>query len=245
MKSNPVYHVFVVFIGLLAVTRAAVGQESLAFRRAVELALAQSSEMALSRADEVSAFQTYREARASKVPKLAIGSDIGYAYGFPLSLEGSAPTLFNVTTQSSVWNPAQREFIRAAKADWSASKFQGNSQRVQVILEVALTYIELNTWESRVPILRAELSVAENIEYTVAERVKEGIDKRIERTKAELIDAQALWCFLTFPAYPNIRLGGQTGWRKSSDILLWWPMFMARERRRRCRKPWEWSPHGF
>jgi outer membrane protein TolC len=190
MKSNPVYHIFVVFIGLLAVTRAAVGQEPLAFGRAVELALAQSSEMALSRADEVSAYQAYREARASRVPKLAIGSDIGYAYGFPLSLEGSAPTLFNVTTQSSVWNPPQREFIRAAKADWSASKFQGNSQRVQVILEAALTYIELNTWESRVPILRAELSVAENIDYAVAERMKEGIDKRIDQTKAELAEAQ-------------------------------------------------------
>jgi outer membrane protein TolC len=48
----------------------------------------------------------------------------------------------------------------------------------------------LNRWESRGPILRSELSVAENIEYAAAERVKEGIDKAIEQTKADLIDAQ-------------------------------------------------------
>jgi outer membrane protein TolC len=146
--------------------------------------------MALSHADEVRAYQTYLEARDSYLPKLAVGSDIGYAYGFPLSLEGSAPTLFNVTTQSSVWNPAQRDFIKAAKSDWSASKSRGSDQRAQVTMDTALTYIELNRWESRVPILRAELNVAENIEYIVAERVKEGIDKGIERTKAELVEAQ-------------------------------------------------------
>ena len=35
-----------------------------------------------------------------------------------------------------------------------------------------------------------ELDVAENVEYTVAERVKEGIDKVIERTGAELVQTQ-------------------------------------------------------
>ncbi|HEV2730592.1 MAG TPA: TolC family protein, partial [Terriglobales bacterium] len=89
-----------------------------------------------------------------------------------------------------VWNPAQRDFIKAAKTDWSASKSQGSDQRAQVIMDTALTYIELNRWESRVPIVRAELDVAENVEYAVAERVKEGIDKAIERTRAELVDTQ-------------------------------------------------------
>jgi outer membrane protein TolC len=130
------------------------------------------------------------ETRNSYIPKVTIGSDIGYAYGFPLSLEGSAPTLFNVTAQSSVWNVAQKQFVRAAKSDWKASKSQGNDQRAQVIMDTALAYIELNKWESRAPILRAELNVAESVEYAVAERVKEGIDKGIERTKAELVGAQ-------------------------------------------------------
>src|SRR5580700_9342890 len=120
MRLNPGYHVCVVLIALLAVTRAAFGQEPLPFRSAVELALAHSSQMALSHADEMRAYQTYLEARNSYIPKLAIGSDVGYAYGFPLSLEGSAPTLFNVTTQSSVWNFAQRDFNKAAKAEWGA-----------------------------------------------------------------------------------------------------------------------------
>ena len=64
MKSNPVSHLCVVIVGLLGVTTAA-GQEPVTFRKAVELALAQSSEMALSHADEVRAYQTYLEAHDS------------------------------------------------------------------------------------------------------------------------------------------------------------------------------------
>jgi outer membrane protein len=146
--------------------------------------------MAVSHSDEVRAYQNYREARDAYFPKVTVGSDVAYAYGFPLSLEGSAPTLFNLSAQSSVWNLARRESIKAAKEDWGAAKSQTRDQRDQVIMDTALTYIELNRWESRVPILRAELDVAENVEYTVAERGKEGVEQGIARTKAGLVAAQ-------------------------------------------------------
>ena len=190
MKLSEVHQVCVAFVSLLAITGLASGQETLPFRKAVDLALAQSSEMAVSHLDEVRAYQTYLEARNSHFPKVNVGSNIGYAYGFPLSLEGSAPTLFNVTTQAPILNLAQREFIKAAKTDWNASKSQSSDQRAQVIVDTALTYIELNSWESRVPILHSQLKVAENIVKTVAARVREGIDRDIDYTKAQLVDAE-------------------------------------------------------
>ncbi|HET7439968.1 MAG TPA: TolC family protein, partial [Terriglobales bacterium] len=182
----------VVAVGILltCVSLNAAAQEGLPFRRAIELALTHSSEMALSGADEARAYRTYLEARSSYIPQAAIGSDVGYAYGFPLSLEGSAPTLFNVTAQSSVFNPAQREFIRAAKAEWGASKAQSGEQRAQVIAETALTYIELSRWEERLPILRSEMNVVGDVQYAEAERVKAGLDSPLEQTKAKLLDAQ-------------------------------------------------------
>jgi outer membrane protein TolC len=178
------------FIGLFVLVSGASAQEPLLFRRAVELALAHSNEMALSHVDETHAYQTYLEARDSYFPKVAVGSNAGYAYGFPLSLEGSAPTLFNVTTQMPILNFAQQKFIKAAKAEWGATKSQSSDQRAQVMMDTALVYIELNSWESKVSILQSELKVAQNIRNTVAARVKEGIDPGIEYTKAELVEAQ-------------------------------------------------------
>jgi outer membrane protein TolC len=184
------YRVCVPLIGLLAISTVVLAQDTLPLQKAVELALTHSSEMAMSQADEMRAYQTYMEAHNAYIPKVSIGSDIGYAYGFPLSLEGSAPTLFNVATQSSVWNPSLRAFTKAAKMDWTTSQSQTRDQRSHVIAETALNYIDLNRWEARLPILQAQLEVAQNMESAVAERVKEGVDKPVERTRAELVEAQ-------------------------------------------------------
>src|SRR5207245_9104283 len=70
----------------------AVAQESLSFRRALELAAAHSSEMALSGADEIRAYQTYLEARNSYVTQLYVGSYVDYSNGVPLRLESFAQT---------------------------------------------------------------------------------------------------------------------------------------------------------
>jgi outer membrane protein len=189
MKCLSGVRLFGVLVACFSIALPVAAQEGLPFRRAIELALAHSSEMAVTRADEARAYRTYLEAHDTYIPQAAIGSDVGYAYGFPLSLEGSAPTLFNVTAQSSVFNPAQREFIRAAKAEWGARKAQTGDQRAQVIADTALTYIELNRWEERLPILRSEMNVVTDVQYAVGERVKAGLDSPMEQTKAKLLDA--------------------------------------------------------
>ena len=121
-------------IEVLGFVNCMAAQEPLPFRRAIELALSNSIQLALNHTSETSAYETYREARAAYIPKLTVGSDLGYSHGFPLSLEGSAPTLFNVTTQSSVWSPAQSSFTKAASADWRASKLQTADQRLKSFL---------------------------------------------------------------------------------------------------------------
>lgn len=223
MSPNIGCRIIVFFICLLVLSTAVFGQEDLSFQRAVELALAHSSQMAVTQANEAHAYQTYIEARDAYIPKLAVGSDVGYAYGFPLSLEGSAPTLFNVSSQSSVLNPSLRDFINAAKVEWSATKAQTRDQRSQVIADTAITYIDLNRWESRLPILRTELEVAQNIEYAVAERIKEGIDKDIDRTQAELVEAQVQMHLTEAESEVHIlrtRLSQLTGVSASSIVIV-------------------------
>lgn len=190
MKFNRLLLGMCVFlIGLLAVGTTEA-QEPLPFRQAIELVLRHSTDIALSNADETHAYQTYVEAHSSYTPQLSVGSNVGYAYGFPLSLEGSAPTLFNVSAQSTVVNLAQREFVRAAKAEWNVSKSQGRAQRSQVIMDAALTYLDLSRWEERKRILDSEMKVVRDVERSVAARISEGIDSRTEGTKARLLEAQ-------------------------------------------------------
>lgn len=173
----------------IALALPARGQE-FTLQRAIQLALTHSTATGSSAADQMHAYESYLEARDSFIPQLSVGSTVGYSYGFPLSLEGSAPTIFNVTSQSSVLNFAQREFVRAAKAEWRASSAQDRDQRSQVMLDTALSYAELNKWERELQVLRDQSNVTQNIEFSVSQRVKEGIDSPVDETKARLTTAQ-------------------------------------------------------
>src|SRR5712692_6227920 len=114
--------------------------EPLPLERAIRLALAHSTVSAIANADVQRAFASYRGIRNNYFPQLVVGSGLGWSYGFPLSIEGSSPSLVNVVAQSTVFNPAQNQFLNAAKIEWHASEFQDKDQRNAVIQDVALNW---------------------------------------------------------------------------------------------------------
>ena len=180
-------------LALLAavLTMAARGQaEPLPLERAIRLALAHSTSSAIASADVQRAFASYRELRNNYIPQLTLGSGLGWTYGYPLSIEGSAPALATVVAQSSVFNPAQRQFLGAAKLDWHTSELQDKDQRNAVIQDVALTYAELAKWEARLARLLQDDAQAQQMEQAVVERLQEGVDSAVDLNKAKLVGAR-------------------------------------------------------
>src|SRR5256886_2328053 len=177
-------------LGVLFVTGTRAGAEPLTLKRAVQLALTHSTAMAQASADEQRAFASYAEARNQYVPQVVAGSGLGASWGFPLSLEGAAPSIFNVNAQSALINPALRDFVRAAKTEWKASGMQTKDQRNQVIQDAVLSYAELSKWEALQNHLREEQADAIKTEQVVNERIQEGIDNSLARNKARLNTAR-------------------------------------------------------
>jgi outer membrane protein TolC len=171
----------------------------------VELALHHATGISIATADEQHASASYRELRNSYIPQLTAGAGIGWSDGFPLSLEGSAPSLFNVNAQSALINPALKDFIRAAQSDAAVSTLRTKDQRNQVIQDTVLTYAELAKWEQRLSRLRETLAAAAQTETAVAQRLKEGIDSEMDRSKARLSVARV-----------RLRLAEASG---STDVL--------------------------
>jgi len=164
--------------------------EPVPLKRVIELALSHATGTAIAAADEQRAAAGYREARNTYVPQLSTGAGLGYSYGFPLSLAGSAPSLFNVNAQSALLNPSLREFLRAAKVDTTVASLRTKDERNQVIQDAALSYAELAKWEQRLAKLQETQAEANKMEAAVAQRVKEGVDNEIEGTKARLSAAR-------------------------------------------------------
>src|SRR5208337_3185200 len=164
--------------------------EPLPLDRAVRLALAHSTSSAIAGAEVQRTLASYRELRNYFIPQVVAGSGLGYTYGYPLSIEGSPPAIVDVVAQSSVFNPAQRQFLGAAKTDWRASEFQDREQRNAVIQDVVLTYAELAKWEARQTHLEEDEKQAQQMEHAVAERVQQGVDSNVDLNKAKLTAAR-------------------------------------------------------
>jgi outer membrane protein TolC len=179
------------FAAVLLMTSATRGEaEPLPLERAIRLALTHSTASAIATADVQRAFASYRELRNNYLPQLFLGSGLGWSFGYPLSIEGSAPALANAVAQSTVYNPAQRQFLNAAKTEWQASEFQDKDQRNAVIQDVALTYAELAKWEARLQRLQQDEAQAQQMEQAVAERLHEGVDSAVDLNKAKLTAAR-------------------------------------------------------
>ena len=191
MNSAPrcVLHISILFvIAMLVLPRLAA--EPLPLKRAVELALAHSTTAAAANADQQRVFASYREARSQYIPQFILGSGLGKSWGYPLSLEGSAPSIVNLNSQSALFNPSLRDFVRAAKTDWNSASLQTKDQRNQVIQDTVLSYAELSKWEALLGHLQEEHAAALQSEQQVSERIKEGVDSPIMQNKAHLSTAR-------------------------------------------------------
>jgi outer membrane protein TolC len=164
--------------------------QPLTLQQAVDLALKHANGLAITAADEQHATASYHELRNSYIPQLNAGAGIGWSDGFPLSLEGAAPSLFNVNAQSALLNPALKDFIRAAQSEVKVTALNTKDQRNQVIQDTVLSYAELAKWEKRLSNLKEAQGDEDAMAAAVQQRVKEGIDSKMDESKAKLSTAR-------------------------------------------------------
>jgi len=165
--------------------------EPLTLKRAVELALNHSPAAAEVNTDVARAMASLREAHNQYVPQLMVGAGLGETWGYPLSLEGSAPSLFNVTAQSALLNPALRDFVTAARTEYKATQEASKDRRNQIIQDTVLTYLELVKWEQLIDRVQEQHDDAAGMEQVVEERIQAGVDSPQSRNQARLVTARA------------------------------------------------------
>ena len=159
--------------------------EPLRFRTAIDLALQHSGIMGIAAANQLHSRKAYEEVRNHFYkPQFTVGSGLGYSYGFPLTLEGSAPSVVNFTSQSTFFNLSLREFMKAAKIDWQASSFDVQDKRAEVILDTALSYAQLVNLSAKINTLSEAQKSAEKAQFVTEQRLGEGVDSKLDLTKA-------------------------------------------------------------
>ena len=164
--------------------------EPLRFRRAIDLALQHSGIMGIAAANQFRSRKAYEEVRNHYLPQLTVGSGLGYSYGFPLTLEGSAPAVASFTSQQSLFNLSLRQFLKAAKIDWQASSLDVQDKRAEVILDTAVSYAQLVNLTGKLNTLADAQLAAEKAQSITEQRLTEGVDSKLDLTKSQLAAAR-------------------------------------------------------
>ncbi len=169
---------------------AQTGEKRLPFRTAIELALKNSPANGISRYDQQRAKAIVSQSKDFFLPSMVFGSGLGFSYGFPLSLEGAAPSIFNVNVQGGLINFAQKENVKAAQTDQAISATQGADRRNDVILETALAYMQLDLLQSSMKIQSEQQAAAAKYLDIASQRAQAGLDSQVEITRAKLAVAR-------------------------------------------------------
>ncbi|HET9364074.1 MAG TPA: TolC family protein [Candidatus Angelobacter sp.] len=175
---------------LFAQDSTASQEKPLTFHAAIELALKNSTTTGVIQADMSRARAAVTQTRDVFLPQTVLGSGLGASYGFPLSLEGAAPSIFNVNFQGALWNPAQRSFIKAARSDVAATAAQNADKRNELIMETAVDYIQLDLLDSSLTIQHEQEQAAAKFQDIVNQRVEAGLDSQVETARAKLVGAR-------------------------------------------------------
>jgi outer membrane protein TolC len=178
---------------VIILTACAAGAQvrTLTLREAVDLALKQSPELAQARIDESKAAGAVRTAHDPFDPKIAVGSGLAYSSGFPMSIEGATPSIFQAQATKFVFNRQQTHLVAQAREDARGVTITTAAKREEIALRAALAYLEAERAARIADLLQREVDSLERVAQTVRLRVGEGRELPIEAKRAELNLAKA------------------------------------------------------
>lgn len=177
---------------LLLFALAAAGQtRTLTLKQAVDLALQQNPDLLLARLDEQKAALGVQAVSEPLMPRVYAGSGLAYTYGFPVSLDGAAPSILQARADRTLFNAPSRLLAAQAKEQARGASMGAAEMREEVALRTAVLFLDLErSVRARASTLRQIESLA-RVEAAVKLRVAEGRELAIEGKRAAVNLARA------------------------------------------------------
>lgn len=163
---------------------------NLTLQEAIRLALQNSPDLRLARAQYTVALGQARLDRASFLPNLYTGAGLAYTHGFPSLPGGQAPSVFELDYQQTIFDPLLKGQQHAAEVRAKNQKIEIDRMRDDVIVRTATDYLNLADVQHSLDLMQSEKTSAERILEIVRERQQANLALAIDVTKAELSVAQ-------------------------------------------------------
>jgi outer membrane protein TolC len=178
---------------LLCVSAAAAFAEvhPLTLRQAVEIALKENPDLVLSRLDQQKADAAIRIAKDPFVPKMYAGSGLAKVWGYPTSIEGSAPSIIQTSTVMALFNrPKTFELARVRETARGAG-IDTESKSDQIAYQTATMFLDAQQLDRSRQSLQLEVESLQRVSSATGEQVEEGRQLAIENKRVAVEVARA------------------------------------------------------
>lgn len=164
---------------------------SLTLKQAVEVALKENPDVVLARMEEQKAREGIGIAQDPFRPKLFAGSGAAKVWGYPSSIEGSAPSIIQARTDMALFNrPKSYELARVREVARGAA-IATQSKSDEVVYQVASEYLDVQQMARTAASLQLETQSLEQASAAVQLRIQEGRELPLESKRIAVDLARA------------------------------------------------------
>jgi len=179
------------FCGVSAGFALAADPTPLTLKEAVDLAMRQNPDIAIARLDEMRAALDVQVVKEPVLPRVYAGSGLAYSNGFPMSIDGAAPSVVQAKATRTVYSRAQNFQVAQAREGVRGAAFGSAAVREDVALRTASLFLDLEKAGHQIALADQQSAVLQRVAEQVRLRVAEGKEKEIENRRAALNVARA------------------------------------------------------
>ena len=159
---------------------------SLTLQQALEIAARQNPDVALARLDEQRAEQGIKVAVDPFRPKVYGGSGLAYTYGYPNSIDGNAPSLFQLRTDMALYNRPKSYGVASAREQARGSQFAAQAKAEDVAYQAADLFLTANQLKQQSQTLSSQLPGLQKVLDSTTAAVGEGTQLPLEQKRAQV-----------------------------------------------------------
>jgi outer membrane protein len=172
---------------LLAVSGLAFSEtRSLTLPQALEIATRQNPDIALARLDMQRATEGIAVAQDPFRPKVYAGSGLAYTYGYPNSIEGNAPSLFQIKTDMAIYNRPKSYEVASSRETARGSQYGAQAKTEDVAYQTADLFLMASQMEHSRETLGNELPSLQKVVQLTAASVSEGAELPLTLKRARV-----------------------------------------------------------
>jgi outer membrane protein len=160
--------------------------KTMTLRQALDMALAQNPDVMLARLDQQKARNQITIARDPFRPKIFGGSGAAWTSGFPASIDGAAPSIFQARTQMAIFDRPQSYQVAQANENLRGAGIDAAKQQDEVVYRVASLFLDVEQAARSLSAVEREGENLARVQGLVNTRVGEGRELPIESKKANL-----------------------------------------------------------